>query len=44
METLLGLGFSVRDTNFWTRLLAQGLYDLGDRAAAEQIMRASKKR
>jgi len=44
METLLGLDFPVRDTNYWLRSLAQGLYALGDRVAAEQIMRASKKR
>jgi len=43
METLLELGFSARDTNYWLRSLAQGLYALGDRAGAEQIMRVSKK-
>jgi hypothetical protein len=43
METLLGLGFPARDTNFWLRSLAQTLHTLGDHAGAEQIMRISKK-
>jgi len=43
METLLGLDFPVRDTNYWLRSLAQGLYALGDHAGAEQIMCLIKK-
>jgi len=43
METLLGLDFPARDANYWLRSLAQGLYALGDHAAAEQIMHMTKK-
>jgi len=43
METLLGLDFPARDTNYWLRSLAQTLYTLGDHAGAEQIIRESRK-
>ena len=39
IETLLNLGFPVRDTVFWMRSLAQTLHTVGDHAGAEQIMR-----
>jgi curved DNA-binding protein CbpA len=42
MELLLGLGFSARDESYWLRSLAQGLFAVGDRAGAEQIMRTVK--
>jgi len=43
MELLLGLGFPARDEAYWLRSLAQGLFAVGDRAGAEQIMRSINK-
>ena len=43
METLLALGFSVRDEYIWMRSLAQTLFSLGDRVAAEGVLREAEK-
>jgi curved DNA-binding protein CbpA len=43
MEALLDLGFPARDTGFWLRSLAKTLHNLGDHAAAEQLMRETIK-
>jgi len=43
LETLLALGFPTRDNSYWMRLLAKTLSDLGDNAAAQQILREAKK-
>ena len=43
METLLTLGFPVRDERFWMKSLSQALVALGDHAGAEQIRRAAAK-
>ena len=43
LQTLLALGFPMRDNSFWMRLLAKTLSDLGDQAAAQQVLREAKK-
>ena len=43
METLLGLGFPLRDDRFWKRSLAKTLLALGDRAGAERLIREAMK-
>ena len=43
LETLLTLGFPVRDEYTWMRSLAQTLFSLGDHAAAEGIIREAEK-
>ena len=42
LETLLALGFPARDNACWIRLLAKTFSDLGDNAAAQQILREAK--
>jgi hypothetical protein len=44
METMLALGFPARDEARWMRSLAETLRALGDKAAAEQVLREAQKR
>lgn len=44
LQNLLESGFPARDENFWLRLLAKSLSELGDQAAADQITRELGKR